>query len=914
MSLRYIIIVIGLALTGVLAVSSIKVVDTDEIALVGAGETVRELGPGINFTRPFAGIRRYELSQTHTLSGKDALVVRCGTRKKVRIECTLEIELDSASIRTLDLSFGGKGVDEILRPLLAGELSALCAGEHEPRSEFLSDQSDSVVSRINTKTGSLGIKMVSVSFGDVESTIGVVHDLQRSDGVKVFILGLDGYDWLVMEKVAETRDLANIDRIRSGGAWGNLLSMEPLVSPLIWTTMVTGVTPDVHGVTDFLAIDELTGEEIPVTSSMRRVPALWNITSLFDMDCGFIGWFASYPAEDVEGFVVTDRVAYHMFEVGREEAREKRSVRGLTYPPDLYQRIEPLVLEPEDVQDDVSLYIKGPIGKLQEAFDPDDPVSNLRLVISAYRTYEGIMRDLYAAYGPELFGIYFEFTDSIGHLFMKHMKPAMDGVSPEEAANYGQAMEVTYAEADRIIGEILDMLDDSAVLLIVSDHGFKSGSMRPYTDSRIGHGQAIEWHRMNGAIALYGGIVREGYEIADASVMDIAPTVLYLLGLPVDRKMGGRVLVDAFEESWVRSHAVTYTSAYDSLIERAEPAAQVSAADKALKDKLVSLGYVAGGDRALANLASYYHKNGRYAKALDIYREMLEEDPANLDVRIAMSEVYLKMGEYQRALGSLNEVLEKEPVNLKALNTLATVYIQSGNAGKALEISDRALGVDPGSGESLFLRGLSLQRLGRYAEAASAYHRALKLIPDRAEVYANLAEIYVSDRRQEQALDLASKAVELAPNRADMLYVLALALELSDRKQEALKQSLAAIRTDSTFVKGYLSAGRILLASGRSDSVILICDKALKVESPYQGYIHDMKGVAYMNLADLESAIREFKMALEADETLTASRMSLAVVYVNKGDKKSAEAELRKILSRYPDHAGARNLLETLQP
>ena len=49
------------------------------------------------------------------------------------------------------------------------------------------------------------------------------------------------------------------------------------------------------------------------------------------------------------------------------------------------------------------------------------------MVISAYRTYEQVMKKLYPEYGPDIFGVYFEFTDSIGHLFMKYMRPAMVG-------------------------------------------------------------------------------------------------------------------------------------------------------------------------------------------------------------------------------------------------------------------------------------------------------------------------------------------------------------------------------------------------------------------------------------------------------------------------------------------------------
>ena len=105
---------------------------------------------------------------------------------------------------------------------------------------------------------------------------------------------MDALDWLVYEQVSRTHALPNLKRLKNEGAWGDLRSIEPLISPLIWTTIVTGVTPDEHGIMDFLVESPQTGEEVPVTSWMRRVPALWNMCAASGLSSGFIGWFASF--------------------------------------------------------------------------------------------------------------------------------------------------------------------------------------------------------------------------------------------------------------------------------------------------------------------------------------------------------------------------------------------------------------------------------------------------------------------------------------------------------------------------------------------------------------------------------------------------------------------------------------------
>jgi predicted AlkP superfamily phosphohydrolase/phosphomutase/Flp pilus assembly protein TadD len=908
---RLIVFVIA-AVAAVLLISSIKLVGEDEVVLRGSGESLRQLRSGINFVTPFASVRRYKLTQRHVLGGDRALRVTLSGRRSASLEAALEIHLDRDRIEAIDRDYGDRLVEKLLRPLLVRELSASFSMGQDLRGALGQEAELRIGASVNEKTQSLGIELASVSFGTLEESGPVVHDLERGEGVKVFILGLDAYDWIIMDKVAETRSLPNIDRIKREGAWGNLRSIEPLVSPLVWTTIVTGVTPDVHGITDFLVRDEDTGEDIPVTSSMRRVPAIWNMVSLYDLSCGFVGWFASYPAEEVKGFVVSDRFAYHMFDPRWQLGEKRISRRGLTYPEDLFAEIEPLNIEPETVYDEIGRYVRGRIGDLKTEYDPKDPDSNLRLIISAYETYENIMRKLYPERRPDLFGIYFEFTDSICHLLMKYMKPAMAGVSPEDESRYGDGVAAIYVEADRIIGDVLEMIDDDTVLMVVSDHGFKSGDMRPLSDSRMGFGQAINWHRINGAVAFYGPRVKPGYEVIDVSVLDIAPTILYLLGLPVDENMLGRVMLEAFDDAWVESHPVTYTGAYDSLIVGARYEGEASGADKALKDKLVSLGYVAGGNRSLVNLANYYHRNGKYEEALELWKQIIEDDPNDLGARIGMSNAYFELGKDDLAIQGLLDVLKIDPKNTKTLQSLATIHIERGRATEALRYAEQGLEADPADGQSYFNKGLALELLGRVEEAAHQYRQAVRYAPDLAEAYANLAQIYVAGGRATQALEAARKAVELASDKPEMHYVLGMALNAGGSGQQALERFLAAVRMDEAFVPAYIGACGILMARGNTDSVVVLSTEALRTPSQYANYVHNIKGTAHLSRGEIRLAEREFKAALEADRTFTPARMNLAKVYVRQGQRDDAARELRAVLAADPNNSEAQALLENL--
>jgi len=96
---------------------------------------------------------------------------------------------------------------------------------------------------------------------------------------KLLLIGLDGADWKILDRLAAAGRVPTIDRLRREGAAGVLRSEEPLLSPIVWTTIGTGRTPLEHGITGFLTIRD--GKTEPVRSDERRLRAFWNVASDF---------------------------------------------------------------------------------------------------------------------------------------------------------------------------------------------------------------------------------------------------------------------------------------------------------------------------------------------------------------------------------------------------------------------------------------------------------------------------------------------------------------------------------------------------------------------------------------------------------------------------------------------------------
>ena len=103
---------------------------------------------------------------------------------------------------------------------------------------------------------------------------------------KVIILGIDGAEWRIIDELTEQGHLPHIASLIREGTSGELRTFEPILSPIIWTTIATGKSPDKHGVGWFMVENTKTGEMNPITSDVRKVKAIWNIASEQDRTVG----------------------------------------------------------------------------------------------------------------------------------------------------------------------------------------------------------------------------------------------------------------------------------------------------------------------------------------------------------------------------------------------------------------------------------------------------------------------------------------------------------------------------------------------------------------------------------------------------------------------------------------------------
>ncbi|HEV8579727.1 MAG TPA: alkaline phosphatase family protein [Thermoanaerobaculia bacterium] len=297
----------------------------------------------------------------------------------------------------------------------------------------------------------------------------------------LLIIGIDGGEWKVIRRLWSEGELPNLKKIADRGATATLRTAYNS-SPVIWTTIATGVTPPVHGITDFVVATPQ--GDVPISSAVRKVPALWNMLSRAGRRVAVLGWWGSWPAEEINGVVLSDRALLDL------DAR----VSPVSYLPHFLAELRRAEADPG-------------------LFFNDDAQRRDRVMA---RCAARLVRE-----GYDLVLLYFRSPDIVSHNEWKYFEPEkFAAVDPRELAKRRDRIPRIYEAVDREIGRILAAAPPETNVLVLSDHGFHAA---PHEDVKA-------------LIDMDAVLERLGYLARRDGVVDFSRTRVYTYGTPDFRR------------------------------------------------------------------------------------------------------------------------------------------------------------------------------------------------------------------------------------------------------------------------------------------------------------------------------------------------------------------------------------------
>jgi Type I phosphodiesterase / nucleotide pyrophosphatase len=391
---------------------------------------------------------------------------------------------------------------------------------------------------------------------------------------RVILLAFDGATLdIISPAIAEGR-LPNLGRIFDGGAVLHLATLRPTQAEPAWSAAMTGKLPTVNGIRASAQHRVRAGDpgiellpdycfaqalvrfgfllEEPYSSSSLHARPLWSILSDSALDVGIIGFPLTHPAPQVQGYLVSDE--FHR----QSDAERALGGGSAVSPASAGASVRDALDEPPSPNPEALLQSTA------EGMPGADPRSDPAPVVGD-RMHLQIMRAMQTKQPTQFLAVRFPGLDAVGHYYLRYANPSAFGdVSPTQIRQYGRVLPDYYAFVDGVVGRALESLGADDLLLVISAFGMEPLSPgKRVLEQLVGDGRISGTHERapDGFLLAYGSAVSPG-RLARASLVDVAPTILYYFGLPVGRDMDGFARTDLFRTAFTASRPVTSLPTY----------------------------------------------------------------------------------------------------------------------------------------------------------------------------------------------------------------------------------------------------------------------------------------------------------------------------------------------------------------
>ncbi len=391
---------------------------------------------------------------------------------------------------------------------------------------------------------------------------------------ELWVVGLDGATLDALLPLAEQGELPFFSRLLERGVSARLRTAPTITDATLWTTVATGHFPYRHRVVGERVYPRTAlgipgplrlvpfgyrwwgffgGEPEPTDARHRRHLTLWEMLGRLDIPAGVVGWPASHPPHEALSFGFSER--YFAGDRGAADAR----------PHDLAERGQLFRVAPEEISPE-RLVASGeplPFPLLQALAEDLWRQSLLEFLLEQRSEVDALFL--------RLEGIAEASQRYYGAFARVHFEGAQDPARQEAA----RLLSAYYRQVDRFLAALDEQHPNpNRLLVVVSPYGFDapSGLGRMFA---LAGDAALEGTRSgqpDGALIISGPGIRSGERLPEARAVDLLPSVLYALGLPIARDLDGRVLTNLFEPAFLGRRPLTFVPSYQTLtLEQAAP-------------------------------------------------------------------------------------------------------------------------------------------------------------------------------------------------------------------------------------------------------------------------------------------------------------------------------------------------------
>jgi len=537
---------------------------------------------------------------------------------------------------------------------------------------------------------------------------------------QIFLFGIDGATWDLIEPMVQENQLPTFKALMDAGCYGRLSSLDPTWSPRVWTSLMTGVIPERHGIYDF-----------GYGAEHLRFPRLWDILIQKQWTSWTYRWLLTWPpppsntitipswldhSEVADPLLFTPLLALS----GNSRWRKGIPVSTILSSFQLVYTGVRLSTYRQGLRSLTSLLNKARQGIPEDHLLPE--------WLELWTRIDGDVLSWLLIHRPAqvcAFSIYG--VDTLGHRFWRYMAPeGFDGLIEVNQDLYQDVIPNIYRQMDTLLGQALQRLPDSCLVVLASDHGFQEGTplwykadlhagrleqdlalgerLRVLGEGELGRivlldahvaptsdlmkaeqilreshvvqdgsplflverrGSTLDFcirahvheqtevvigsiqdklsrwasihmrsgeHAKHGIILFRGPHIRAGTLVNGMSILDVIPTILYLIGETIPEGLNGRAFTEIADEFYGTMHTPRYGPAiqFDSVL---HPQEKSTDTPEHILRALKELGYFSSGRQIYDTVEPQEIRQDEW-KTLDLCRNSLKQGDIHWALRI----------------------------------------------------------------------------------------------------------------------------------------------------------------------------------------------------------------------------------------------------------------------------------------
>ncbi|MCH9643760.1 MAG: tetratricopeptide repeat protein [Gammaproteobacteria bacterium] len=297
--------------------------------------------------------------------------------------------------------------------------------------------------------------------------------------------------------------------------------------------------------------------------------------------------------------------------------------------------------------------------------------------------------------------------------------------------------------------------------------------------------------------------------------------------------------------------------------------------------------------------AELLHQQGRLSEALQLYHEILEDDPNQADTAHIIAILHAQKQEYDKALQFTNVAIELQPRNATFHNTLGNIYAAQQNQEQSISAYEKAIELNPRYAIAYNNLANRLYHQGKHDAAEKAYQKALEIDSQYIDAHYNLALLYANQNKHAEAIKHFRTILKLQPQHYPSLYNLGQLSLISQDYKNAIECFDQCSKQNPEDVELHHQLGLALYQDKQYEGAIHYLKKTLMLEPKHKEANHHL-GNALLKSGDTETALNYFFKQLEIDPFFE-SYYNIGVLLTYQERQRDAAQYLQQALAIKPD-------------